>query len=138
MPPLADILLEHTKWESQLYCDNYSGDDNYSAWRWQWRWRWGADDEDNDYDDNYDDSDDDIYDDIDDDNDISRLHFPVYVSYCAAQPAMDRRLKQLRCLQQQWLCQTTEVSRRWLLWTFDKIYKFSGRAVQTLARPYKT
>ena len=33
-----------------------------------------------------------------DDDDYSRLHFPVYVSYCAAQPAMDRRLKQLRCL----------------------------------------
>ena len=29
-------------------------------------------------------------------NDNSRLHFPVYVSYCAAQPAMDQRLKQLR------------------------------------------
>ena len=37
---------------------------------------------------------DDDYNDFNDDG--FRLHFPVYVSYCAAQPAMDRRLKQLR------------------------------------------
>ena len=41
---------------------------------------------------------DDGHNDDDDDGHDSRLHFPVYVSYCAAQPAMDRRLKQLRCL----------------------------------------
>ena len=33
---------------------------------------------------------------LNENHDNSRLHFPVYVSYCAAQPAMDQRLKQLR------------------------------------------
>ena len=40
-------------------------------------------------------NDDDDSDDDDGNDDDSRLHFPVYVSYCAAQPSMDRRLKQL-------------------------------------------
>ena len=50
------------------------------------------DDNGDDYD--YDDFSDDDWNDFNDDG--FRLHFPVYVSYCAAQPAMDRRLKQLR------------------------------------------
>ena len=68
-------------------CDN-ANDDNDD----------NNDDDDGDDDDNDDDNDDDDNDDDgDNDDDDSRLHFPVYVSYCAAQPAMDRRLKQLRC-----------------------------------------
>ena len=97
MPPLADWIYQLNRgWLLFHDASNEEEDDDDDADEDE------NDDDDDDDDNDVDDDENKDDDDIDDDeNDDCRLHFPVYVSYCAAQPAMDRRLKQLRCLEQQ-------------------------------------